>query len=113
MKHVAIWLVVALSSVASAAAAYPGQGIPNPRYPDGTGNDAVEELNDAQLDQNYRGPYYVRPSYQPQTAYPPAYPPAPGYPPPSYARPAYAPSPYATQPYAPVPYAPAGGPPPP
>ncbi|WP_193561105.1 MULTISPECIES: hypothetical protein [Acetobacter] len=27
-------------------------------YSDGTGNNMVDKLNNAQLDQNYRGPYY-------------------------------------------------------
>lgn len=31
---------------------------PPPRYSDGTGNELVDRLNNAQLNQNYRGPYY-------------------------------------------------------
>ena len=74
-------ILAAFPSVA--ALARPGQGVPNPRYPDGTGDDQVDRLNSAQLDQNYRGPYYQQPAYR-RPAYPmPAYP-QPAYPPPGY-----------------------------
>ncbi len=56
MKTICLALLAVLGP--ATAFAYPGQGVPNPLYPDGTGNDAVEQLNNAQLDQNYRGPVY-------------------------------------------------------
>ncbi len=78
-------LTITLAGLAAftpvAALAYPGQGIPNPRYPDGTGNVAVEQLNNAQLDQNYRGPFYTRGQQPPSEVAPPP----PAYPPPGYA----------------------------
>jgi hypothetical protein len=63
-----------------------------------TGDSQVDNLNDSQLNQNYRGPYYYRgqggppAGYQPMAAAPP-----PGYapmaPPPPPAPPGYAPPP--------------------
>ena len=69
--------VVALAlAAATQAHAYPGQGIPNPRYPDGTGDGVVDALNNAQLDRNYRGPLYDRGQFPPPAApVPLAYPP--------------------------------------
>ena len=78
-------ILVAALAAATQALAYPGQGVPNPRYPDGTGDDVVGQLNDAQLDRNYRGPVYLpgQPPPPPMPvplAYPPGLP-AAGTPP--------------------------------
>lgn len=107
-RRLASCAMLAWVSAAAPAHAYPGQGVPNPRYPDGTGDVAVDQLNAGQLDQNYRGPWYyprqAPAAYAGQGYAAPAYR-APGYPPPGYPAPAYPPPAYAA-PGAPYPQSP-------
>ena len=78
MRSAPVILAIMVAGLAARAVADPRQGIPNPRYPDGTGNSAVDQLNNAQLDQNYRGPFYYPGQAAPDPAPPPAVrPPAP------------------------------------
>ncbi len=78
MRPAHIILAVMVAGFAARALADPRHGIPNPRYPDGTGNVAVDQLNNAQLNENYRGPFYYPGRAAPDPAPPPtARPPAP------------------------------------
>lgn len=63
---------------AGIAHADPFQGVPNPQYPDGTGNDEVDRLNAGQLNAPPPPPYYGPTSYP---AAPSPYEPPPGMPP--------------------------------
>ena len=65
---------------------------PRSSYPDGTGNDVVGDLNASQLNQNYRGPWYVVPPNRVLPGYTP--------PPPVTAAPVTARSPYPMPAYA-------------
>ena len=72
-----------------------------------TGDSQIPTLNDQQLNQNYKGPWYIGrpppPGVRPPPSPPPGYVFVPGRPPGYYATaPRYAPSPY--PPYGPPPY---------
>lgn len=81
------WFAAAAVVLASGLAqANPYEGVPNPQYRDGTGDDQVDRLNAGQLDAPPPPPFYGPTSYPaPPRAYepPPAIPPGPyGAPPP-------------------------------
>ncbi len=85
-------LAAAVVLFAGVALADPYEGVPNPQYPDGTGNDQVDRLNAGQLD---LPPPPSTPDYGP-TSYPAPpnpYQPPPQMPPGLYGAPPPAPPP--------------------
>ncbi|WP_336762473.1 hypothetical protein [Asaia sp. VD9] len=77
-------LGVTLLASPVAAFAQHAPGGPSGHYADGTGNSMIDSLNAAQLNDNYRGPYYTPgqapPPFQPVQLAPHAPPPPPSPP---------------------------------